>query len=69
MKRECGKWLLDIAKYMVTALLLATIFKDMYDPIIIYMVVLLSLVILISGLYVIYDSDQDEKKLKRGIRK
>ena len=54
---------------MVTALLLATIFKDMYDPIIIYMVVLLSLVILISGLYVIYDSDQDEKRLKKGIRK
>jgi hypothetical protein len=69
MKREFGKWLLDIAKYMVTALLLATIFKDMYDPIIIYMVVLLSLVILISGLYVIYDSDLDEKKKKKGIRK
>lgn len=69
MKREFGKWLLDIAKYMVTALLLATIFKDMYDPIIIYMVVILSLVILIVGLYVIYDSDLDEKKLKKGIRK
>ena len=69
MKREFGKWLLDIAKYMVTALLLATIFKDMYDPIIIYMVVILSFVILIFGLYVIYDSDQEEKKLKKGIRK
>ena len=69
MKREFGKWLLDIAKYMVTALLLATIFKDMYDPIIIYLVVHLSLVILILGLYVIYDSDLDEKKLKKGIRK
>jgi hypothetical protein len=69
MKREFGKWLLDIAKYMVTALLLATIFKDMYDPIIIYMVVLLSLVILILGLYVIYDSDLDEKKFKKVIRK
>ena len=69
MKREFGKWLLDIAKYMVTALLLATIFKDMYDPIIIYMVVLLALVILILGLYVIYDSDQDEKKFKKVIRK
>ena len=69
MKREFGKWLLDIAKYMVTALLLATIFIDMYDPIIIYMVVLLSLVILILGLYVIHDSDLNEKKLKKGIRK
>ena len=69
MKREFGKWLLDIAKYMVTALLLATIFKDMYDPIIIYMVVLLSLVILLLGLYVIYDSDLDEKKFTKVIRK
>ena len=69
MKREFGKWLLDIAKYMVTALLLATIFKDMYDPIIIYKVVILSFVILILGLYVIYDSDLDEKKIKKGIRK
>ena len=69
MKREFGKWLLDIAKYMVTALLLATIFKDMYDPIIIYLVVILSFVILILGLYVIYDSDLEEKKLKKGIRK
>ena len=69
MKREFGKWLPDIAKYMVTALLLATIFKDMYDPIIIYLVVILSFVILILGLYVIYDSDLEEKKLKKGIRK
>ena len=69
MKREFGKWLLDIAKYMVTALLLATIFKDMKDPIIIYMVVILSLVVLIFGLYVIYDSDQDDKKIKKGKQK
>ena len=36
MKEAFGKWLLDIAKYMVTALLISTIFADMKDPIIIY---------------------------------
>ena len=37
VKKEFGKWLMDIAKYMVTALLLSTIFSDMQEPIIIYM--------------------------------
>ena len=69
MKRAFGEWLLDIAKYMVTALLLATIFSDMEHPIIIYMVVILSLVVLISGLYIIHDSEQDERKLKKGNKK
>lgn len=69
VKREFGKWLLDIAKYMVTVLLLATIFKDMQNPIIIYMVVILSVTVLIFGLYVIYDSDQDDKRTKKGKKK
>ena len=57
MKKEFGKWLMDIAKYMVTALLLSTIFADMQEPIIIYMVIILSIVILISGLILISDGD------------
>jgi cytochrome b subunit of formate dehydrogenase len=57
MKKEFGKWLMDIAKYMVTALLLSTIFADMQEPIIIYMVIILSIVILISGLILISDED------------
>ena len=28
MKKELGKWLMDIAKYMVTALLLSSVFGD-----------------------------------------
>ena len=57
MKKEFGKWLMDIAKYMVTALLLSTIFADMQEPIIIYMVIILSIVILVSGLILISDGD------------
>ena len=62
MKREFGKWLLDIAKYMVTALLLSTIFADMQEPVIFYVAAIFSFVLLIVGLSVIYNSEQEEKK-------
>ena len=62
MKREFGKWLMDIAKYMVTALLLSTIFSDMQEPIIIYMVVILSVVVLIIGLYWVNEADNEVVK-------
>ena len=67
MKKEFGKWLLDIAKYMVTALLLSTIFADMQEPVLIYIVAIFSFVLLIVGLSIIYNSEQEEKKnLKKG---
>lgn len=62
MEKEFGKWLMDIAKYMVTALLLSTIFADMNEPIIIYMVVILSVIVLSFGLYWVNKSEQNEKK-------
>ena len=69
MKKEFGKWLLDIAKYMVTGLLLSTIFADMQEPIIFYMVALFSLTLLITGLGIIYHSEQEETKRKKGNKK
>ena len=65
MKKEFGKWLLDIAKYMVTALLLSTIFADMNEPIIIYMVVILSTIVLCFGLYWINESEKENKNKKK----
>jgi len=67
MKKEFGKWLLDIAKYMVTALLLSTIFADMQEPIIFYIAALFSFVLLIIGLAVIHHSElEDKNKQKKG---
>ena len=66
MKKEFGKWLLDIAKYMVTALLLSTIFADMREPMIMYLVAIFSLVLLIAGLAVIYNSERNDNKQKKG---
>ena len=57
MKKEFGKWLMDIAKYMVTALLLSTIFADMAEPIILWMVIISSMVVLGFGLYWVNESD------------
>ena len=61
MKEAFGKWLLDIAKYMVTALLISTIFADMKEPIIIYIVVLLSVIILLYGLSIIDESEKEKE--------
>ena len=69
MKMEFGKWLMDIAKYMVTALLLSTIFADMTEPIILYMAAIISAVLLIAGLSVIYNSEQEVNNKKKGNKK
>lgn len=52
---------MDIAKYMVTALLLSTIFAEMNEPIILYMVVVLSLTVLAFGLYWVNEGKKEEK--------
>ena len=66
MKKEFGKWLMDIAKYMVTAILLSTIFADTTEPIILYIAAILSLMLLLGGMAVINSSEQDEKNNKKG---
>ena len=54
---------MDIAKYMVTALLLSTIFADMQEPIIIYMVVILSLVVLVIGLILVSEETSPNNRI------
>lgn len=61
MKTEFGKWLMDIAKYMVTALLLTTIFADMKEPIILYSVFVLTPIVLGLGLYWVNEGKKEEK--------
>lgn len=50
MKKEFGKWLMDIAKYMVTALLLSSVFGDMENPLTIASVIVASAITLTVGL-------------------
>lgn len=61
MKKELGKWFLDIAKYMTTAVLLASLFSGM-DEWAWYMyglVVLAVLITLATGLTLLNDKKED----------
>ncbi len=69
MKKEFGKWLMDIAKYMVTALLLSTIFADMNEPVIIYIVVILSIIVLGFGLYWVNEGNKEYTKSNKKKKK
>ena len=64
MKKEFGKWLMDIAKYMVTALLLSSSFGNMNNPLIVACVVVASASTLGAGLWLI--SNTEKKKVNYG---
>ena len=54
---------MDIAKYMVTAILLAQLVGDVTNPFIAYLVVLVSLLILVTGLLLVrYSEKQSANK-------
>lgn len=56
MEIEFGKWLLDISKYLVTAMLLATAFSDMSNPWIVVVVIISAASTLLGGLWLINKS-------------
>jgi len=37
-KKKIGEWLMDVSKYMLTAVLISTIFKDLENKWVIYVV-------------------------------
>jgi hypothetical protein len=55
MKKEFGKWLMDIAKYMVTALLLSSILGDIGNTAVFISVIVASAITLGWGLYLVKD--------------
>ena len=65
MELELGKWLLDIAKYLVTALLLASIFSDMSNPWIVTMVIVSAVATLSLGLYLIKKNEKSINNKKQ----
>ena len=61
MKRELGKWLLDIAKYITTAVILTSIFGDISQKWIIYIGGSLSILLtLFVGLWLV-DKSKDKE--------
>lgn len=63
-KVALGKWLMDIAKYMTTALLLSSVFTDMNEPIIWYVVLFSALITLMLGLNLIRTNSEESNKKK-----
>ena len=60
MKKEFGKWLMDVAKYMVTALLLSSIFGDMSTPLVLVSVVMATASTLGAGLWLVRNERDKE---------
>lgn len=61
MKKEFGKWLMDIAKYLTTAVLLSSVFNDIKESWVIYSVVSVAIVLtLLAGLYLVRDNKKGE---------
>lgn len=61
MRKELGKWLMDIAKYITTAVILTSIFGEVGNKWIIYIGGLLSVIITLSaGLWLVKDKKKGE---------
>jgi high-affinity Fe2+/Pb2+ permease len=62
MRKEFGKWLMDIAKYLTTVLLLSSIFGDMDNPLVVIGVILASLATLVFGLLLVKEKKEIKKE-------
>ncbi len=62
MRTEFAKWILDIAKYIVTALLLSSVFSDMSRPIVIILGLFAALLCLAWGLWILHKIDKTKEK-------
>ena len=60
MRKEFGKWLMDVAKYMVTALLLSSIFGDMSNPLVLVSVIMAIASTLGAGLWLVRNERDKE---------
>lgn len=61
MKKELGKWLMDIAKYITTAVVLSSIFGDVQEKWIIYVGGSFAIVVtLLAGLWLVREEKKGE---------
>ena len=62
MKKEFGKWLMDIAKYMVTAILLSSVFERSEDVYMYYLCSIAASALLGIGLLLLREPKEKNKK-------
>ena len=66
MKKEIGKWFMDVAKYIATAVLLTQIFGGMAESVYIIIYALISVVVIFAlGVSIIHSDDEDIKRRER----
>lgn len=61
-KEKIGDWLMDIAKYMFTALVLSSILADMTNPWVFVIVVVFATLIFFEGVRLVKMDINDKKK-------
>lgn len=65
MRKELGKWLMDIAKYITTVVVLTSIFGDIEERWIIYIGGALAIVVTLGwGLYLVKEPSTNKKRRK-----
>ncbi|GHT39773.1 hypothetical protein AGMMS49965_06750 [Bacteroidia bacterium] len=65
MKKELGKWLMDISKYIVTGVLLTSILGDIKETRVIYIIGVTTVVATLSlGLFLTKDTKEKNKRRK-----
>lgn len=65
MKKEFGKWLMDIAKYITTAVILSSILGDIQDKWMIYAGSTIAVVATLAwGLYLVKEPSVKNKRRK-----
>ena len=65
MKKEIGKWLMDIAKYITTAVLLSAVFRDMESPWVVIGGISAAMGTLAWGLYLLSENETSHKPHKK----
>ena len=61
MRKELGKWLMDIAKYMATAVLLSSVFSEQEEGVMYIIAFLAAVITLFTGLILVRDKKQKEE--------
>ena len=66
MRKEFGKWSMDIAKYILTAVILSKAFGDTHDESNVFMIGIIAVIVTLSGgLYLVREPKNKEIKRKK----
>lgn len=69
MKKEFGKWLMDIAKYLATAVLISSVFDSLEEPFVAYWICGCAMFFsLLLGLLLVREKPNEKVNRKRNRR-